>query len=117
MHSILSVSRNTRLLITRNDTLALGGFRVVSPRTPEEAPFLALQQKVEAVVIGHSVESEVREPLIHAIRHLCPTCRILFVFTGDLQEEPLADASIDVTNGNESLVFALRRHLTDMAAD
>lgn len=89
----------------------------MSPRTPEEAPFLALQQKVEAVVIGHSVESDVREPLIHAIRQLCPACLILFVFTGEMQVEALADASIDVTNGNESLVRILQRHLPTIAAD
>ena len=117
MYNILSVSRNTRLLLSRNHTLAIAGFRVISPRTPEEAPFLALQQKVEAVVLGHSVEPEVREPLIYAIRHLCPDCLVLFVFTGEGQEEPLADASIDVSKGNEPLVRELQRRLPRMAAD
>ncbi len=111
MYNILSVSRNTRLLLSRNDTLALAGFRVVSPRTPEEAPFLALQQDVDAVIIGHSVESDVRKTLIYAIRHLCPNCLIYFVFIGEYQEEPLADASIDVTTGNDPLVRELQRKL------
>ena len=99
MYNILSVSRNTRLLLSRNDTLALAGFRVISPRTPEEAPFLALQQDVEAIIVGHSVEPEVRKTLIYAIRHLCPQCLVFFVYVGESQEERLADASIDVTAG------------------
>ena len=116
MYNILSVSRNTRLLLSRNDTLALAGFRVVSPRTPEEAPFLALQQDVEAVIIGHSVEPEVRKTLIYAIRHLCPQCLVFFVYIGEPQDERLADASIDVTAGNDSLVRELQRQLLRRAA-
>ena len=111
MYNVLTISRNTRLLLGRNDTLALAGFRVVSPRSPEEAPFLALQQKVDAVIVGHSIEPEVRGPVIEAVRDVCPHCLVLFVYTGPTQIEPLADASIDVSRGNEPLVFLLRERL------
>ena len=40
MFRILSVSRNVRLLITRNDALAIAGYSVVSPRNPLEAPLI-----------------------------------------------------------------------------
>jgi hypothetical protein len=111
MYNILTISRNTRLLLGRNDTLALAGFRVVSPRTPEETPFLALQQNVDAVIIGHSVEPEVRRIAIEAIRTLCPHCLIAFVYVGQPQQEPLADISLDVTRGNEPLVNWLQNRL------
>lgn len=111
MFNILSVSRNTRLLLQRNDTLALAGFRVVSPRTPEQAPYLAFEKDVDAVIIGHSVEPEMRRTLIEMLTRLCPKCTIVFVYVGEKQEEPLADLSINVTTGNEPLVTALEQHL------
>ncbi len=81
MYNILSVSRRTRLLIERNESLALSGFRVISPRVPEEAPLLAIQQNVDAVVIGHSVEAPKRRIIIEAIRRACPDCLIVFAYT------------------------------------
>jgi hypothetical protein len=117
MYNILSISRNTRLLLQRNDSLALAGFRVISPRTPEEAPFLALQQDVDAVVIGHSVEPSNRATLIEAIRKLCPACIVLFVYASpDTEGEPLADVSLDVNGGTEPLIRALRQRLPRQAS-
>ncbi|HEY3929406.1 MAG TPA: hypothetical protein VGL89_13615 [Candidatus Koribacter sp.] len=118
MYKILSVSRNTRLLLQRNDTLALAGFRVVSPRTPEQAPYLAYEQHVDAVIIGHSVEAHMRQTIIQMLKPLCPECVIVFVYTGPRQEEPLADFCLDVSDGNEPLIRALERSLPrEKAAD
>jgi hypothetical protein len=117
MYNILSVSRNTRLLLHRNNALALYGFRVVSPRQPEETPFLALQQKVDAVVIGHSVEPESRAIIIEAVRRLCPGCVIVFVYAKpETTGEPLADVSLNVTNGPEPLIHDLQERLPRSAA-
>lgn len=118
MYRILSVSRNTRLLLERNDTLALAGFRVVSPRTPEQAPYLAFEQSVDAVIIGHSVEADMRKTIIEIVRRLRPECVIAFVFVGSTQEEPLADFSLDVTRGNQALIHELQKRLPrEKAAD
>ncbi len=119
MYKILSISMNTRLLLQRNDTLALAGFRVISPRTPDQAPFLAFEQKVDAVIIGHSVDPQTRSILIQSIRQLCPKCVIAFVYVApEEQTEPLADLSLDVTHGNEPLVRALEERLPrEIAAD
>jgi hypothetical protein len=118
MYKILSVSRNTRLLLERNNTLALAGFCVVSPRTPEQAPFLAFEQRVDAVIIGHSVEQEMRETIIEMVRKLCPHCVIAFVYIGAQQREPLADVSLDVSAGNESIIRVLQQRLPrEKAAD
>jgi hypothetical protein len=108
MYTILSVSRNTGLLLQRNDALAIAGFRVISPREPEEAPYLATQQRVHAVVIGHSVEAPSRAVLIEALRRVCPVCPLIFVYTYPQTEgEPLADASLDVTRGTGPLIEIL----------
>jgi hypothetical protein len=112
MYRILSVSRNTSLLLRRNDALAMAGFSVVSPKSPEEAPFLALQRTVDAVVIGHSVGSMERQPLIEAVRRVCPGCLVVFVYIGpEKHEEPLADVCLDLTHGAESLISELQQRL------
>ena len=112
MFRILSVSRNVRLLITRNDALAIAGFSVVSPRNPLEAPLILAQQHMDAVVIGHSVEPLVRKQLINSIRKISATIPILFVYTvPQTTGEPMADISIDVTQGPQALIAAMQERV------
>ncbi len=112
MPRILSISRNPRLLALRNDALALAGYAVAAPREPDEAVSLAAQQPFDAVVIGHSVEHEKRENLIRTLRDLRPYMPIVFVYTEpEKAQEPLADASVDVTSGPTPLVSELDKRL------
>lgn len=112
MYRILSISNNVRLLLSRNDILAMAGFSVISPRHPEQAPLLAGQERVDAVVIGHSVGEAERKPLIKQLRVVCPGCPICFVYEApDTKGEPLADVSLDVTQGPEKLVLYLQERL------
>ena len=112
MYRILSTSRNVGLLLSRNNTLAIAGFSVISPKYPSEAPKLAIQENVDAVVIGHSVELPLRKSLIHELRAMCPDCLICFVYVRpESAEEPLADVSLDVTHGPELLITALQERL------
>jgi DNA-binding NtrC family response regulator len=112
MYRVLSISRNVRLLLTRNDILALAGFSVISPKHAEEAAALAAQEQVDAVIIGHSLDVRLRQSLIADIRRLRPQCIVCFVYAApDQAGEPLADLSIDVTSGPEPLVLALQERL------
>jgi DNA-binding NtrC family response regulator len=113
MPRLLSVSRNPRLLATRNDALALAGFTVVSPRSPEQTLLLLHQEKFDAVIIGHSIEPELRKRLIASIHEASPGLPIAFVFlpAEDPGEEPLADFAVDISHGPMPLLQALRRHL------
>lgn len=109
MYRILSVSRNVRLLITRNDALAIAGFSVVSPREPREAPLILAQQRIDAVIIGHSVEPQTRAELIRNIRRGHPRIPIFFVYTApQTAGEPLADVSVDVSDGPQALIAAMQ---------
>lgn len=118
MYRILSVSRNTSLLLRRNDALAMAGFSVVSPKSPSEAPFLALQRDVDAIVIGHSVHADERDVIIQAIRRVCPACIVVFVYLGmESGPEPLADVSLDVTNGAQNLIAELQTRLPRVHRD
>jgi hypothetical protein len=112
MYRVLSTSRNVRLLLERNSILALAGFSVVSPKRPEEAPLLASQESVDAVVIGHSVDSTTRKNIITDLRRLCPGCLICFVYAApETEGERLADVSLDVTKGPEPLIVFLEDRL------
>ncbi len=112
MYRILSTSRNVRLLLERNNILALAGFTVVSPKHPEQTPVLAAQEEVDAVIIGHSVDPDTRKGLIADLRRVCPGCLICFVYVApETEGEPSADISLDVTNGPEPLVAYLQPQL------
>lgn len=116
MYRILSVSRNVRLLITRNDALAIAGYSVVSPRDPSEAPLILAQQTIDAVVIGHSVEPLLRKQLIASIRKTHRKMPIFFVYTApQTTGEPMADTSIDVTHGPQSLITAMQDRMARAA--
>ena len=113
MYTVLSVSRDEHLLLQRNDALAMCGYRVVSPRLVEDAPLLASEKHVDALVVGESVEAQNRTSLISAIRRLRPSCVVLFVYTGSSEKrEPLADVSV---NG-DVLIDTLREHLSRSAS-
>ncbi len=108
MYRILSISRDTRLLLARNEALTVAGFQVVSSSAPHSAAHALLSENIDAVVLGHSVPRGKRQLIIRRIRQLDPCCPIFFVYeqphtTG----EPLADLSIDVTEGARALVNEL----------
>ncbi len=104
---ILSVSLNTRLLLTRNDTLSLAGYNVVSPHRPEDTPSLLARTPFDAVIIGHSVPHEIRAEIIKSARQMAPGVPVIFVYVEPSTEvEPLADYSVEVTDP-VSLIRAL----------
>ena len=105
MYRIVSVSNNVRLLINRNDALAVAGYSVISPRTPRETPLLVRRERVDAVVIGHSIPPDERERLIADIRLAAPKVPIIFVYQrpGGAPDAN-ADASVDVTDSPAPLI-------------
>ncbi len=108
MYRILSVSRDARLLFARNDALAAAGFRVIAPATPTRAPHLVAGQNIDAVVLGHSLSPKTRQHIIRKVRQIDPCCPIFFVYEHpDTGGEPLADLSIEVTHGSDTLVNEL----------
>ncbi len=113
---ILSVSNNTRLLVTHNDVLAFAGYDVVSPRIPAHALEMVCEGSYEAVVIGHSIPKDKRGPLIAAIRQRNPSIAIIFVYVApDTGDEPAADFAVEVSDP-VNLVRVLQQHRTRPAA-
>jgi hypothetical protein len=112
MYRIISLSRDLNVLLRRNNVLAMAGFSVLSPAYPEEAAIIAAKQRADAIVIGDSFERLVRQRLIAEMRRFCPNCPIFFVYALPARTgEVFADESVDVTNGQDLLVVALREKL------
>jgi len=108
---ILSVSSNTHLLLTRNDTLSLAGYNVVSPHKPEDTAELLARSQFDAVIIGHSVAPEIRASIIGTARKIAPRVPIIFVYVAPaFDTEPLADYSVEVSDP-VNLVRALEKPL------
>ncbi len=108
MYRILSISSEPYLLFARNEALVVAGFSVVSLSTPHSIPQLLAHGNIEAVVLGHSVPSEMRQFIIGIARQIDPCCPVFFVYEYPYTRgEPLADLSIDVTSGSHLLVAEL----------
>ncbi len=109
LRRILSLSENTRLLISRNDMLAAAGYTVSSPRHPEDALELLSAEEFDVVVCGHSIRNPRRNRLMKEIRARYPNLPIVFVFAAPdtADSSSVADISVDVTEPT-NLVRALK---------
>jgi DNA-binding response OmpR family regulator len=112
MIRILSVSRNTLLLVKRNNALAVAGHSVCSPKTPEDAPLMLAQGDFQAVIIGHSVSPEQRKQIIPVLRKVRSEIPIIFVYASpEPGQEPLADLCVDVADDPAELVKVLDNNI------
>lgn len=102
---LLSVSRDTPLLIGRNDMLAIAGYSVSSPREPLDAILLLQHDDYLAVLIGHSVLYD--EALAIANKAKALQIPAIFVYQGQVSAPDWADFSVD-TGKN---IGALLRYL------
>ncbi len=106
---ILSLSKNTRLLISRNDMLAAAGYTVSSPRDPEDALELLAGGNFDVVICGHSIRNPRRNKLMKEIRARYPNLPIVFLYAAPerADDSTVADISVDVTEPT-NLVRALK---------
>lgn len=109
LRRILSLSENTRLLISRNDMLAAAGYMVSSPRRPEDALELLNTEPFDVVICGHSIQNPRRTRLMKEIRACYPNLPIVFVFAAPetADSSTVADIAVDVTEPT-NLVRALK---------
>jgi DNA-binding NtrC family response regulator len=87
---VLSVSKDTRLLVTRNDVLAAAGYAVSSPREAEEARYLLARGGFAAVTIGHSIHPDQRKTLIDELRAIDTKVPIVYVYAPPRLATPMS---------------------------
>ena len=97
MEKILYVTYDKQSFITRSAALLRSGYSVSSPRVAEDAIPLVVNNEFFAVVIGNSVLHQDRVRVIQNIRKIKPSQVILYVSNIEGDEEPAADASIEVS--------------------
>lgn len=83
-HKILSVSRNERVLATRNMVLEAQGWQVATTMDDNAALGLLRRQAFAAVVLGDSIPAAERLALAQAMKALKPGVPIVMLYrTGD----------------------------------
>lgn len=113
---VLSVSSNIGLLLTRNDLLAVAGYSVASPRSPEDAPTLFATDRFDVVLLGDSVSPRLRKRLIQHFRQ-SRSVPIIYVYVDRSRpDEPLADECVDVSGDPEPLLRAIERQIKAYSA-
>ena len=110
---LLSVSRDTPLLIGRNDMLAIAGYSVSSPREPLDAILLLQHDDYLAVLIGHSVLPD--EALAIANKAKALQIPAIFVYQGHVQAPEWADLAVD-TSKHIGLLLQFLDQQSEMAS-
>ncbi len=104
---ILSVSRERGTMLARNDALAIAGFSVSSPKTPEEAIPILLTTDIDVILLGHSIPKAERKTLAAQFRALRPKVPIIVLFDEHPDEDEEADAFVPLRAGPEVLIGAI----------
>jgi len=108
---VLSISRNPQLLAARNDALAMAGYNVAAPKDTYDAVTQFARSQFDAVIIGCSVEIELRKRLIGSLRNLQPKVPIVYARAAGTEEEPLADVTVDNEEDPVAIIVVLDKLL------
>jgi len=111
---LLSVSRDTPLLIGRNDMLAIAGYSVSSPREPLDAILLLQHDEYLAVLIGHSVLPD--EAAAIAAKAKALHLPVIYVYRGNVPKPEWADLSVDNDRDIPILLRFLDRQNGELAS-
>ena len=85
----------------------MAGYSVASPKDPLNALEQFAQAEFDAVIIGYSIEPQLRKLLIEQFRQLRPRVPILFAYARGTEPEPLADITIETEEDPIAAVRAL----------
>ena len=111
---LLSVSRDTTLLIGRNDMLAIAGYSVSSPREPLDAILLLQHDEFLAVLIGHSVLPDEAEAIAKKAKAL--QLPVIYVYQGNVAKPEWADLCVDNDRDIPTLLRFLVRQSGELAS-
>src|SRR3954471_21287555 len=103
---ILSISSDAIVFQTRNRILEFAGFEVVGCFQGLGALSRFNDEPVDPVIIGHSVDAEIRLQLLRAMKQARPRVPVVMIYeTGDFGEDAAeADASLESLDSPEHLI-------------
>ncbi|ABF43654.1 response regulator receiver protein [Candidatus Koribacter versatilis Ellin345] len=109
--TIATLTADAAETLKRNQMLSASGYRVITPKTPDDILQLLHNDRVTALIVNNSVPFADRDRLLREIRQDCPDLLILHVYhRGEPEQAPWADANVDMTDPAR-LIVALEEFL------
>ena len=111
--TIATLTADAGETLKRNQMLSACGYRVVTPKTPQDILQLLHSDCVAALIVNNSVPFAERDQLLRQIRENCPDLVILHVYhRGERENDAWADVNVDITDPAR-LIVALEDVLRD----
>ena len=109
---VLLFGKHRELALYRAEVLRHSGFRVVIPRTRQEAVDAVRHGDFDAAILSYTLSADTVEEIAEMVRQHCPTCPLITISlerTRDRRIDP--DAIVLAEDGPPALLTALRRVL------
>lgn len=109
---VLLFGKHRELALYRAEVLRHSGFRVVIPRTRQEAIDAVRHGDFDAAILSYTLSAETVEEIAEMVRQHCPTCPLITIAqerTVDRRIDP--DVIVLAEDGPPALLTALRRVL------
>jgi hypothetical protein len=109
---VLLFGKHRELALYRAEVLRHSGFRVVIPRTRQEAVDAVRHGDFDAAILSYTLSAETVEELAELVRQQCPTCPLITI-SQERTHDPRIDPDVIVLaeDGPPALLKALRRVL------
>jgi hypothetical protein len=109
---VLLFGKHRELALYRAEVLRHSGFRVIIPRTRQEAVEAVRHGDFDAAILSYTLSADTVEELAEMVRQHCPTCPLITISqerTHDARIDP--DVIVLAEEGPPALLNALRRVL------
>jgi hypothetical protein len=109
---VLLFGKHRELALYRAEVLRHSGFRVVIPRTRQEAIDAVRHGDFDAAILSYTLSADTVEELAELVRQHCPTCPLITI-SQERTRDPRIDPDVIVLaeDGPPALLTALRQVL------
>jgi DNA-binding NtrC family response regulator len=102
MHTIATLTARAASVLQRRALLTAAGYRVITPRRPEQILELLSSESCSALVVNSSVPGPRRTTILKKLRETHPDLPIIHIQEGAMgSPEPLADVNINIDRYHE----------------
>jgi CheY-like chemotaxis protein len=107
---VLLIGRIWELALYRAEVLSAHGYRVLTPRTPEQAVEQIRRGHFDVAILTYTLPSDLIQELAERIRQHCPSCPLIAISDAQrLDNKIFPDQTVLADEGPAGLVAALHR--------
>ena len=107
---VLLIGRIWELALYRAEVLSAHGYRVLTPRTPEQAVEQIRRGQFDIAILTYTLPSDLIQELAERIRQHCPSCPLIAISDAQrLDNKIFPDQTVLADEGPAGLVAALHR--------